>query len=157
MTTGSAPSLVSTEAIVSALDLDFSEFARGWEEAYRISVQSSGPPQTKMALRRAGGLIETAYVSDAAGWVHEACVRQTSVTAEAWVRLASSGIIEEFWTMPEPERRMGLDGATWTLEGHRYGRTRVASQWGGSDEICRVADAFFEMIPSSAKQWEWIP
>lgn len=153
----SPENIVQTESIASALLIDFNAFRSGWAEAYRISVKSSGPPEVTMSLRRVGGLIEVAYEFWSEGWVYEVCVRHLRGGSAEWLRLAPSGAIEEFWSMPEPAFQLGLDGTTWRLEGHRDGRAREVSQWGGSEAICRVADAFLELIPPSARQVEWTP
>lgn len=128
----SPENIVQTESIASALQIDFSAFRSGWAEAYRISVESSGPPRVTMSLRRAGGLVEVAYEARSDFWVYEVCVRHLRAGSAEWLRLASSGAIEEFWSMPEPAFQMGLDGTTWRLEGHRDGAARELSQGGAA-------------------------
>lgn len=145
------------ESIASAFRADFSAFASGWDETYRISLQSSGPPCVTVSVRRAGGRVEVAYESRSDGWEYEVCVRHLGAESTEWLRLVSSGAIDEFWSMPEPAVQWGLDGTDWKLEGHRAGRAREVSQWGGSEAICRVSQAFLELVPTSARQVEWSP
>ena len=111
------------------------------DEAYAFCLHSSDDRCTTIRVARTGDWIMlTAWL--ATYWLDQwAGCRKVlrHLTREEWVALIEALEQADFWSLPEDDGRIGLDGETWDFEGVSGSHRHRISRW------CPEDDAIVEL------------
>jgi hypothetical protein len=111
-------------------------------EVYRFTWRSSFDGTAVVRIGRRGDEItlRCVYRSSLFG---DADRRQVPLTMSDWGRLQDALIAMSFWALDPEERRLGLDGSDWLIEGRRKNIYRAVSRWSPDGAIYDLGKLFF--------------
>ncbi|CAA7615673.1 hypothetical protein [Magnetospirillum sp. UT-4] len=112
------------------------------DEAYSFHLHPSFEPDTAIRIARTGDwMMLTAWLATGSWfdpWLGRRKVLR-HLTREEWAALIEALERADFWSLPEDDRRIGLDGETWDFEGMFGSRRQRISRW------CPEDDAIVEL------------
>jgi hypothetical protein len=117
---------------------------RAEAEVYRLTWRSSFDGDAAVRIGRQGDQITLHWIyrwytlRGAEGPV----VRLSLVD---WARLQDALFAASFWALDPEERRLGLDGSQWLIEGRRKDNYRAVSRWSPHGAIYDLGKLFFEL------------
>ncbi len=71
--------------------------------------------------------------------------RKVPLSLANWARLQDALIAASFWALGPEERRLGLDGSDWLIEGRRKDIFWVVSRWSPRGAVHDLGEVFFEL------------
>jgi hypothetical protein len=112
----------------------------GQPEAYRLLFSPSFADTWIVRVERTAGGAELQATrlpesSDVPTKARPKERRQRHLSPADWTRLTAAVAAADFWNMPSPETRLGLDGQTWVVEGVRPGAYHAVERWEPQDGI----------------------